>query len=334
MVSSRAASRVLDDALRSSGHSPETIDSEQMSDMLLGPILRDLESILPREGLKRNLRELVSDLKTQLNGSQHNHPSQGGSSGSPFTFRGEGASFELEEEDESPRVLQDVSERASGNGATLRTEAPLTEERFTKSEVDINTLVVLDDAISKISEIDEADTETTDNQVETQSIGEAEVVPNVDDGESDAVPVETATEGNTSTSEADAASQPIPESLESTVQVAPKSERSGYSEQQLEKAVLHFAQIDHTKLVAAVRFNGEISVSRGTGVDLSTLSRLGLLGLRLLGRSGQLHSYYLAHTQGQLFLFPLENDTIVIVGSPELNLGAVFTGLTLLKEEL
>ncbi|UCH26783.1 MAG: hypothetical protein JSV66_03805 [Trueperaceae bacterium] len=312
-----------------------------MSDMLLGPILRDLESILPREGLKRNLRELVSDLKTQVNGSPYDLSGRE-SSGASFSFRREGASFELEEEEGSPRTRHEVGKQTSGNGViesnpSPTAEAPLTEERFTKSEVDINTLVVLDDTMSEnseITEVDAANSETTDLETESQSGGGVQIAPPEEDDDIEEELTEAIAKVDTPISESNTSPNPIPESLETTVRIAPKPDRAGHSEQQLEQAVLHFAQIDHTKLVAAVRFNGDIAVSRGTGVDLSTLSRLGLLGLRISGKSGRPNSYYLAHTQGQLFLFPLGNDTIFIVGTPELNLGAVFTGLTSLKEEL
>lgn len=106
------------------------------------------------------------------------------------------------------------------------------------------------------------------------------------------------------------------------------------SQEQLEDVVLRFAQIEHVRLVAAIREKGDVAVSRGSGVDLESLSRYGLMGLRLLGRSGNLHSYYLAHSLGQLFLFTFGADTIIVLGAPELNVGTVFTTANTLKEEL
>ncbi len=106
------------------------------------------------------------------------------------------------------------------------------------------------------------------------------------------------------------------------------------SEAQLESIVMRFAQVEHAKLIAAVRENGTIVTSRGAGVDLNSLSRFGLMGLRLLERSGELRSYYLAHSQGQLFLFCFGKDTVIMLGSSDINVGTVFATLSSVKESL
>ena len=50
--------------------------------------------------------------------------------------------------------------------------------------------------------------------------------------------------------------------------------------------------------------------------------------------AGHIRSYYLQHPQGQLFLFPVGQDTLIVVGRTNLNLGAVFIALAALEEEL
>lgn len=62
MVSAVAASRMLDSALRDARLASEAVTAEQMQDLLLGPIQRELERILPRRGLERNLRSLAYSL--------------------------------------------------------------------------------------------------------------------------------------------------------------------------------------------------------------------------------------------------------------------------------
>ena len=97
--------------------------------------------------------------------------------------------------------------------------------------------------------------------------------------------------------------------------------------------MLRLAQLEQVKFVAALRANGDIAAKRGSGIDADALAQLGLIGLKLLRRSGPLRTYYLAHTQGQLFLLPFGDDTLTLVGTPELNDGAVFNTLTALKDE-
>lgn len=62
MVSDRAASRVLDAVLRGSRIDRNSVTAEQMSSLLLGPVLQELVSILPRQGLELNLETLAASL--------------------------------------------------------------------------------------------------------------------------------------------------------------------------------------------------------------------------------------------------------------------------------
>lgn len=100
-----------------------------------------------------------------------------------------------------------------------------------------------------------------------------------------------------------------------------------------ENFMLAFAQLEHVKIVAAFDGRGVSSI-RGSGLEVEALSRLGTLGLKLLSRSGELRTLYIAHSQGQLFLFPFGEVTLLLIGSGELNLGLVFATLHKLEEEL
>jgi len=204
LVSAKAATRLLDATLRSRQHSPDSVDGELMSRLLLGPILRELESILPHDGLRHNLGRLAQQLRRF-----HTAPSAGAEA------------------------------------------LPLPE-----------AIVYFEPTLT------------------------------------------------------------LPAALPAASEVA------------LERFVLAFAHLDHVRQVAVLRQGGEVILARGEGVDLATLARLGLLGLKLLARSGRLHTYYLAHSRGQLFLFSLGVDTIVVVGAPELTIGAVLATYARLKEEL
>ncbi len=61
-VSATAATRVLDKALADAGVSPERVRARQMRALLLGPVLDELDRILPRSGLERNLEALAAAL--------------------------------------------------------------------------------------------------------------------------------------------------------------------------------------------------------------------------------------------------------------------------------
>ncbi len=208
LVSAKVATRLLDAALRSRRHSPDSVDGQLLSRLLLGPILRELESILPHNGLRHNLGGLAQQLRRH------------------------------------------------------------------------------------------------------------QTVPSAEGQQPEAI----------------AYSEPAPTP-------APPAALPAVSEMALERFVLAFAHLDYVRQVAVLRQGGKVALARGEGVNLATLARLGLLGLKLLSRSGRLRTYYLAHSHGQLFLFPLgvdtiADDTIVVVGAPELTIGSVLATYTRLKEEL
>lgn len=100
----------------------------------------------------------------------------------------------------------------------------------------------------------------------------------------------------------------------------------------LDEVLVSFAKIEQVRMVAAVAASGAVLLSRGSGIDLTTLSRLGLTGMRLLARSGELRSYYLAYPEGQLFIFPYGDITLIVIGGGEVNVGSVFATWTKLKE--
>jgi hypothetical protein len=92
----------------------------------------------------------------------------------------------------------------------------------------------------------------------------------------------------------------------------------------LDAAVLTLAAIDHVTLIAAVKSDGSVHVSRGVG-NVGLLARFGMLALRLLERGGRLRSYYLEHDEGFLFLFPFNEAALLLLGNPHLNIRTVFT---------
>lgn len=224
IVSARAASRVLDTVLATEHEDAEQISGARMSELLLGPIYRELRGALPRLGLKRQLRGLAGRIREARN-------------------------------------FDDV--RLQGL-VTFDPPAPSTPPQPVPGAPAVAT----------------------------------------------------------------------PQVAVAVLEAEQEAERHTLSAEALSHIVLTFAQLDAVKLVTAIRSHGEIVSSRGSAPNLDGLFRYGPTALRLLGRQRRVRSYYLSHTQGQLFLLPFEDDTVILIGTLELNLGTVFTTLSKLKEEL
>src|SRR5690606_18001882 len=69
LVSPRAAQRVLDDALQASGQRADSIDAAAMRKLLLGPVRRQLASVLPRSGLTRSLKRIAATVAASAKGA-------------------------------------------------------------------------------------------------------------------------------------------------------------------------------------------------------------------------------------------------------------------------
>ncbi len=280
MVSARAATHVLNKALSAEGQSSDTIDAMLMSQLLLGPVLVELEAVLPRKGLQRNLRHLATTIKTLAN--TNDDPA-------------------LHAKTEQTLKASEVSPVEDA------VNKPRTNPSYELE--DDHDVVVAHPALFSMAK-QEPDLVQPDVFVDEIP---AEPLPDV-----------AVTKRETS----------APASALAVAITEPDDVKPALTASQLEDAILRFAQIEEVKLVAAIKTNGEIIASRGSGLNLEALSRYGALGLKLLGKSGHLRSYYLGHSRGQLFLLPLGQDTIMVVGNPELNIGAIFAALSMLKEEL
>ncbi len=63
LLSPRAATRVLDSALRRSGQSAESLSTDTVRDLLMGPVRHELAAMLPQRGLRRTLRQLAREVR-------------------------------------------------------------------------------------------------------------------------------------------------------------------------------------------------------------------------------------------------------------------------------
>ncbi len=229
IISARAASRVLDKALKGSGLTQETVNHQQMHNVLVGPVLKELQQILPSEGVKRTIQ----------------HTTQLLSASSADTTITE-TDLELPSED--------------------------TEQSFSLL-----------------------------NSTEVDAPVEPKLKPN-----------------------------PL---LSQKADRKPSSEKTTFESEELEQILLEFAQLEHVQTVATVKqANGEVLSSRGSGFDLTSLSRLANMSLSLLGRHGKLRSYHLEQAEHHLFLVPLGAFVMIIVGASAMNVGEVFSMISSVKE--
>jgi hypothetical protein len=63
LVPGRAARRILDAGLGQQRHTPEAVNAAEMTKVLLGPVYRDLSGVLPKAGLRRQLKQLARTLR-------------------------------------------------------------------------------------------------------------------------------------------------------------------------------------------------------------------------------------------------------------------------------
>lgn len=314
LVSTRAASRALRNALETKAASAESIDVKTMIRLIKGPIFREFQLILPRDGLKRNLNELINQLRVRSN-------------------------EEVENDDVIPSTLSGAvtAPLLSVTRATVtgidKTKITLVDEDIVLDEVDpeldagLDDLLMADDDDIAIMEdmllIDDGN--LIDTQAPAVSDNDTTDLFLIEDESRDVRPPDSSTTAPTQTSPQTSQEQP------------PSKTKKVYEpldESTLETMVLKFAQIEQVTQIAAMRQRGQVVVSRGDGINLEQLSRLGLMAIRLLERSGQLRSYYLSHSSGQIFLLPLGQDIVVVVGTPALNVGEIFSNHTALVKTL
>lgn len=307
MVSSRAAERILEGALHGSGHDPDDVNQSQMRTALLGPVLQELENVLPRVGLKRNLERLAKSLRDAPTGDK-----------------------------EKARALL--------TGTIPADVAPIDELVGIERHLNDRNGVASDDRID--DRIHEREDRPVDQQGAVAADGSPEEVPatsaatdpeltEASRDESPAAPVPAGPFDAFAGHPVDAQDTTVKPGNGEVRRVTPRLLRR-LDDDELEEKVTRFALIDHVQLVAAVRADGSIPVSRGEGLDLELLSRLSRLTLSLLAKGGALRSLHLGHSLGQLFLFPIGPHLLIVLGSTDLNLGSVTTAFTALalEEEL
>jgi hypothetical protein len=295
MASSRVATRFLDKALDAKGYSADSVSSEEMREILQGPILRELRQILPKDGVERSIKQISRNLKKQAEKVAEaalavaSASASDGFRGSSNLPRVSGDVLLTDDDDElpSPENVLNFAEATDDLGV-IQHASPLEDKgAFDTSEVEAALANVLDAAPEESMPV---------------------VSPIVHEVKQPEVP----------------AASPV----------KTKRLQAELSPEVLAKMLVNFAQLENVKIVAAVRPNGEVSMARGSGLDVDALSRLGSLGIKLLSRGRTIRSYYLSNSRYQLFLFPLASHTLIVVGSSEVNVGEVFNTRSQLESHL
>lgn len=301
LVSPRAAKRVLEEAVESANETPDTVPVSIMQTLLTGYIRFEFEQMLPREGLAGRLERLAAQLPQQ----ERSHSRQRDSSDSSDEVTEITEITEAAKREPSTDDLADEANNATNNAtAEVAEVANVLTSAAGDETATITDLAEFTRTASQASKTPASSAKSSKGNL-----------PAVMWKDQFAVTSKAA-------------------KLKGITMADSTKTKQTLSEAQLEAIVMRFAQVEHAKLIAAVRENGTIVTSRGAGVDLNSLSRFGLMGLRLLERSGELRSYYLAHSRGQLFLFCFGKDTVIMLGSSDINVGTVFATLSSVKESL
>jgi hypothetical protein len=281
-VSFRAAGRILEGALKGSGQNPDNVDPKHMTTTLLGPVLRELEAVLPRAGMRRNLEKLARSIRSaEARAGVDSHEEPGAS--------------EHDEHQEPAGNVPAATPSGRTEAAAGADDAP-------------------GDAAWAPSAVEESPAYLR-AAWGAEERGADEAVPPA----GTQTPLPAAAYGAPAGTGADD-SERVPV-------------RRALSSEALERNVQRFAQIEHVRLVATVRQDGSLAASLGDGLDLAVLARISRLALALLAKGGTVRQVHLGHTEGQLFLFPLSSDLLVVFGGADLNLGTVTTAFTALALE-
>ncbi len=343
MVSARAATRFLDKALEAKGFSSDSVTSEDMREILQGPILRELRQILPKDGVERSIKQISRNLRKQAEKVAEamlavaNAPAV---SQSPDHLPSVSGDVLLTGEDEpaQPTPEQVMAYKAAEADLDIVSRNLSLEEAQTFDTGEVTA--ALDQALNS--------TTFTPNMINAAPSNDTlvEFTPvdfaSVDFTPADFSPVDVTSVDLASAPVVTAAQQVTTASAVAAHDVVPASVQTttpDYSPEKLAIMLVRFAQLEHVKVVAAVKPNGEVSMARGSGFDVDALSRLGSLGIKLLSRNRKIRSYYLSQSRYQLFLFPLYShtslsQTLIVVGSSEVNVGDVFSVRSHLEEDL
>ena len=307
LVSERAATRVLDAALRHASVSADSLDEGGVRTLLLGPVQRELEGILPRTGLRRTLRRLARQVADGAP-SRPAHPT-------PVTTGGptaSGAPTALHPVRRSSVYLPDVpipDDLPEPGSPRARSEPRRAEDPADHDP-------------------DAADWGLADTDPAPALAAVAHGGHGPDGGAAyGGAAGEHAADGRPA-----AASGARRRGAVSPQAPTPTVVPAALPPEALDRLTVRFAEIEGVSQVIGLRDRNEPPQVRGEGLDPEALAPLARSAIRLLGRHGPLRSLVLEHADGLLFIFPLGRDSVAVLARTDVNMGAVFAARAALEE--
>lgn len=344
MISARAATNILNKALKSKGYKKARLDYSQAKEIMQGYVFEELRNILPSQGVKRQIRNIIKKIaKEDFDSSQ----------------KEEVKSVVPKIKDEPIKSEQDIAPKNNEKDAALESKdkEPVT---VVQGQTEITTYV---NDIKAVFGKSEASFTGFEGAADT-NFDNALVVEDSPDKIDDNMIVEEASKSFAQDGKYDDISDDLFEAVSKQTSIVDEEELAELPKEELAKTIVNekkilyrkqtkesidfsvvklddledllqnFALVEEARAVAIVSTSGKLLSSRGKGFDLDKMASLSNMALMLLKKSGKIRSYHLLVDSSQLFLFPVAEYLIVVIGSQEINFGEVISVFSTFEEEI
>jgi len=342
MISARAATNVLQKALRANSTDDEKVDYLQMKACLQGYVFEELRNVLPSQGLKRQIKGILREISVLRSTETVEKPEAAVVAEKQPEVAVEklveqAAMAVSEPHSFAPKhtdvaaVRNVFADAGKGDAASAVVESVVTED--------------FDSIFEKAAEKqpgEDADLNIIIEDIDMFKVGEKSSVNKHDDIGDELF--DLAKQATVQTDEEElvqsvAAKSKVAASNTVKKPMVRKKQResidfSSKDLSDLEELLQVFTLVEGTRAVAIVRSDGKLINSRGKGFDINSLAKLSNMALKLLKKSGDIRSYHLLVNDSQLFLFPVAEHMIVVIGSEELNFGEIVSAFAAFEEEI
>lgn len=359
IVSANVADTTLESVMDASGLTQETVNADHMMKLIRGPIYREFQTIVPKEGLKRQLTKLIGELQ-QVDGSQ----SSGDDVVSTYNGHNSGGarSARASKKAQSGEKTAPIRARIPGITTISRNAIGVPRAYFRDPRDDAFNIqmplygtdphVVLDNgtravvrywisdvALLDLSEIKKAGFRRYSFMVEEESHPNPTIVRLLkmlleeEEAEQEALMLERLAVEAKVAAERDIAAKANPVVAQKAIQITHKD---------IEMLVKQYAELEEVRSIAMMRRDGEIVASKGRGLDinqvkepmLESLNRLSLESFELqVARKShkdeqlfsKCKSILIQHQSGVLYLLDYVDTIVMIYGTNDLNIGLMYS---------
>ncbi len=328
LVSPRAASRLVDSALRSASRTPDDISSKAMRRLLLGRIRHELHGVLPGPALEAGLNRVATEVERRAeqlsrakdaasqpgvgfqtrvaNDSAAKERGQGRRGFNPFRRRAGAKHADSTDDFDGFDEEDTASDSEGGSSDTPLVEALLDPATLSSHEAVRRSSVYLPGIV-------------VPDELKPDDGAEFDIAAFAVDDDSDTLILE-----------ASSPTDPTP-TVAPPVAATPEPPRRRLDDKSVEAAVKAFAEVETVRQIVISR-GTKVLQTRGGGVDADRLAPLAVSTRALLERAGQLRVYSVELPGGVLFLFPLHDGTVSVLTQPNVNIGAVLAARAALEE--